>query len=234
MRVRRLHDWALTPPEARRLQERLRTRLSIEGGPGPLRSAAGADVSYERGGDEVFAAVVVLDTRTWEPIEVVRTRAPARFPYVPGLLSFREAPSLLGAAALLRHRPDVLLCDGQGLAHPRRFGLACHVGLLLDLPTIGCAKTRLVGSHREPGPRRGQRARLVHRGETVGTVLRTRTGVKPVFVSPGHRIGLEEARRITLSLCRSRRLPEPVRAAHAECNRARRGEVPVVQEAAPC
>jgi deoxyribonuclease V len=234
MKVRELHDWDLPPAEARRVQESLRARLRLEGGPGPLRRVAGADVSYERGGDELFAAIVVLDARSLEVLECVRSRARTTFPYVPGLLSFRELPPLLRAAGRLHRRPDLLVCDGQGLAHPRRFGLACHLGLLLDLPTLGCAKTRLVGAHREPGPRRGQYARLVDRGETVGSVLRTRTGVKPVFVSPGHRIGLEAARRLTLSLCRGYRLPEPVRAAHAESNRARRGEPRAAQEASPC
>lgn len=234
MKVRRLHDWTLTPAEARALQERLRPRLRLEGAPLRPRRVAGADVSCSRGSQELFAAIVVLDSRSLELLEVVRARGPALFPYVPGLLSFREIPPLLEAASRLRTRPDLLLCDGQGLAHPRRFGLACHLGLLLDLPTVGCAKTRLVGEHREPGPLRGHHARLTDRGELIGSVLRTRDRVKPVFVSPGHRVGLEQARRLTLSLCRGYRLPEPIRAAHAESNRARRDAPAAAPEALPC
>jgi deoxyribonuclease V len=234
MKVRRLHDWSLTAAEARSLQERLRSRLRLEEAPLRPRRVAGADVSCARGGNELFAAIVVLDARSLEVLEVARARGRVRFPYVPGLLSFREVPPLLEAASRLRLRPDLLLCDGQGLAHPRRFGLACHLGLFLDLPTVGCAKSRLIGRHREPGPRRGHHARLTDRGERIGSVLRTRDRVKPVYVSPGHRVGLDQARRLTLSLCRGYRLPEPIRAAHSESNRARRESSSPAPEALPC
>lgn len=146
----------------------------------------------------------------------------ARFPYVPGLLSFREAPVLLAAIARLTARPDLLLLEGHGLAHPRRFGLACHVGVLLDLPAIGCAKTRLVGDHGEAADHRGARAALRHRGERVGTVLRTHQGVKPVFVSPGHRVTHDQCCRLVLSLSRRFRMPEPLRRAHVLANVERR------------
>ena len=222
MEARTLHSWDLSTAEAAALQERLRSRVLDGPSPRPLRTVAGADVSYDRSSPYLHAAVVVLDARSLEVVEVGRARGRARFPYVPGFLSFREVPPLLEAWSKLSTRPDVLVCDGQGLAHPRRFGLACHLGLLTDVPTFGCAKTRLVGVHREPGPRRGHRARLVDRGETVGTVLRTRERVKPVYVSVGHRIGLDAARRLTLRLCRGFRLPEPIRAAHTESNRMRR------------
>jgi deoxyribonuclease V len=208
--------------EARAVQERLRARVIQEDRFGPLRLVAGADVSYDRGSPELFAAVVVLALPSLEPVEVASVRARARFPYVPGYLSFRELPPLLDAFAKLGQRPDLVVCDGQGRAHPRRFGLACHLGLLLGLPSIGCAKTRLVGEHREPGPRRGAHARLLDAGECIGEVVRTREGVRPVYVSVGHRVSLPTARRLVLQLTRGARLPEPTRAAHAEVNRLRR------------
>jgi deoxyribonuclease V len=183
---------------------------------------AGADVSYDRGSPVLFAAVVVLDPTSLEVIESAGVEGRARFPYVPGYLSFREIPPLLEAFARLSAPPDLVVCDGQGRAHPRRFGLASHLGVLLDLPTIGCAKSRLVGEHREPGPRRGASTRLRHEGEVIGTVLRTQDGVKPVYVSVGHRVTLDAARRQILALAPRHRLPEPVRAAHAEVNRLRR------------
>jgi deoxyribonuclease V len=208
--------------EARVLQERLRSKVVERDRLGPLRRVAGADVSYDRGSPDLFAAVVVLALPGLELVEAASVRARARFPYVPGYLSFREVPPLLEAFAKLESAPDLVICDGQGRAHPRRFGLACHLGLLLDLPSIGCAKTRLVGEHREPGPRRGAHVRLLDAGECVGEVLRTREGVRPVYVSVGHRVSLPTARRLVLRLTRGYRLPEPSRAAHAEVNRLRR------------
>jgi deoxyribonuclease V len=215
------HSWNLTVPEARALQEDLRKLVVREDRLGPVRRVAGVDVSYDRRSPVLFAAAVVLDADTLEPIETVGIRGRARFPYVPGYLSFREAPAVLRALAKLRHTPDLLICDGHGVAHPRRFGLACHLGLWLDLPTIGCAKSRLIGSHAEPGTRRGSRRRLIDAGEVLGEVVRTREGVKPVYVSVGHRISLPTARRWVLRLARRVRLPEPVRAAHLEVNRLR-------------
>lgn len=200
---------------------------------------AGVDVSFDRRspvlgagselsrGDEssppdLYAAVVVLDFESLDVLEVAAVRARARFPYVPGYLSFREIPPLLDALARLEAVPDLIVCDGQGRAHPRRFGLACHLGVILDLPALGCAKSRLIGEYREPGPRRGAHTRLLDGGEVIGEVVRTRTGVKPVFVSVGHRISLATARRAVLRLAPRYRLPEPVRAAHREVNRLRR------------
>ncbi len=216
------HSWNLTVPEARALQEDLRKLVVREDRLGPVRRVAGVDVSYDRRSPVLFAAAVVLDADTLEPIETVGICDRARFPYVPGYLSFREAPAVLRALAKLRHTPDLLICDGHGVAHPRRFGLACHLGLWLDLPTIGCAKSRLIGSHAEPGTRRGSRRRLIDAGEVLGEVVRTREGVKPVYVSVGHRISLPTARRWVLHLARRVRLPEPVRAAHLEVNRLRK------------
>ena len=198
---------------------------------------AGADVSFDRssphlGADvlydpqspqaDLYAAVVVLDVESLRVVEVAAVRARARFPYVPGYLSFREIPPLLDAFAKLEAVPDLIVCDGQGRAHPRRFGLACHLGVLLDRPTFGCAKSRLIGEYREPGPRRGAHTRLCDGREVIGEVVRTRSFVKPVFVSVGHRISLETARRTALRLAPRYRLPEPVRAAHREVNRLRR------------
>lgn len=207
---------------ARAIQERLRGRVIDVDRLGPVRFVAGADVSFDRFSPVLFAAVVVFDVATGAFVERAGARVTARFPYVPGYLSFRELPALLAAFAKLRTRPDLVLADGQGRAHPRRFGIACHLGIALDVPTIGVAKRRLVGTHREPGVRRGRRTRLVHEGETIGTVLRTRAGVAPVYVSVGHRVSLATACAWTLRLAPRHRLPEPARAAHAEVNRLRR------------
>lgn len=190
--------------------------------PAPLRLVAGADVSYDRGSPLLFAAVVVLDAETLEPVEVAATRGRARFPYVPGYLSFRELPVLAEAYARLRTRPDLVLCDAHGRAHPRRFGFACHLGVALDVPSVGVAKSRLVGEHGEPGPRRGAHVALREGGELIGEVVRTRPGVKPIYVSVGHRVSLATARRLVLRFSPRCRLPEPIRAAHAEVNRLRR------------
>lgn len=212
----------LTLPEARALQAALRPRVIERDEIGPLRRIAGADVSYDRGSPVMFAAVVVLDAESGVVLERASAVRRVRFPYVPGYLSFRELPPLAEAFARLSAPPDLVLCDGHGRAHPRRFGLACHLGVALDLPAIGCAKSRLVGTHREPGPRRGARVRLVDGDETIGAVLRTRDAVKPIYVSIGHRVSLDTAVCLVLGLCRGRRIPEPVRAAHDEVNRLRR------------
>jgi deoxyribonuclease V len=219
--MRPLHDWAVSVPEARALQERLRQRVVAEDRLGQVRRVAGVDVSYDRGSPVLYAAVVVLDARTAEPIEAAGVRARASFPYVPGYLSFRELPAALEAFEGLRHRPDLVVCDGHGRAHPRRFGLASHLGVWLDLPSIGCAKSVLIGQYREPGARRGCHTRLRADGETIGEAVRTRDGVKPVFVSVGHRVSLPTARRWVLELARGVRLPETTRAAHREVNRLR-------------
>jgi deoxyribonuclease V len=218
-----IHRWDLGYREAVALQQELRKRLILrdEGLADPVRSVAGADISYDRGSDLFFAAVVVLSHPGLELLEEATHSARVTFPYIPGLLSFREGPPLLGAFAKLTHLPDVILFDGQGIAHPRGFGLACHLGLLLDRPAIGCAKSRLVGTHGAVGDTRGDWTGLWEGKKRIGTVLRTRTGIKPVFVSPGHRISLESAVALTLSCCRGYRLPEPVRQAHRAVNRLR-------------
>lgn len=214
---------ARTVAEARALQTALRTRVVARDDLArPVRWIAGADVSFDRSSPMLFAAVVVLDARTLAVADVAAVAAPATFPYVPGFLSFRELPPLLTAFAKLRVAPDLVVCDGHGRAHPRRFGLASHLGVALDLPSIGCAKSVLVGVH-GPLPRaRGSFAPLRDGGVTIGSALRTRAGVAPVFVSVGHRVSLATARRWVLRLAPTQRLCEPIRAAHAESNRLRR------------
>ncbi len=216
------HPWDLTPARARALQAELAARVDTASPLPPWRTLAAADVSFDRGGETLFAAVVVVAADTLAVVERAGLAAPARFPYVPGLLSFREAPALLEAFARLKTRPDVVLCDGQGIAHPRRLGIACHLGLWLDLPTVGCAKSRLCGHHDEPGPRRGDRSPLVDKGEVIGSVLRTRDRVAPLFVSPGHRCDQESAEALVLATTRKLRLPIPTRLAHDYVNEIRR------------
>ncbi len=218
MLVRDLHSWDLTPSEAIALQTRLAPQAIREGDAGDVKLVAAADVAfvdrpYRRQPGLARAAVVLLSYPDLAIIERHVVEAPATFPYVPGLLSFREIPALARAFEELERRPDLLLVDGQGLAHPRRFGLACHLGLLLDVPTIGCAKSRLCGEHAFLGLEPGSRTPLIDREEVIGLVLRTRAGVAPLYVSTGHRIGLDEAADWVLRLCRGYRLPEPIRLA---------------------
>jgi len=175
--------------------------------------------------------VVVLSYPSLEILEIASTVDRVSFPYVPGLLSFREGPVLLKAFENLQQRPDIVLFDGQGIAHPRGIGLACHMGLFLDLPTIGCAKTKLIGTFAEVGQERGNFTDLFHKDAVIGAVVRTRNRVRPVFVSPGHRISLQRAIRIVLECCRGYRLPEPVRQAHLAVNRLR--EAASAREAVP-
>lgn len=212
MRRRALKQpWPQSAAEARRLQERLRAQVITEDQLGVVRRVAGVDAHYDAG--HVWAAVVVMTLPDLATVESALIHRALTFPYVPGLLAFREAPAILEALHRLSERPDLLLVDGQGLAHPRRFGLACHLGVLADVPTIGVAKSRLVGTHEEPGIERGAWLPLVDRGETIGAVLRTRRAVRPVFLSVGHRVGLETAVDFVLR-CTSRfRLPDPIRAA---------------------
>jgi deoxyribonuclease V len=211
-----------TYESAVRRQLQLRDRLVLRGGPGHVQLVAGADLSYERHGDEFFAAVVVLSYPELEVVEQITVAGKSPFPYIPGLLSFREGPLLMRAFRRLSVRPDLVLFDGQGIAHMRGFGIASHIGLLLDLPSVGCAKTRLVGEHSQPGRAVGSQTPLVYAGRAVGAVVRTRRNAKPIFVSPGHRIGIAAAVRWVLACGGGYRLPEPTRQAHLASNRARR------------
>ena len=222
MTIRPLHRWDLTTTEARALQAELASRVVRDGDLGAWELLAAADVSFNRYSPTLYAAVVVVRAGSLEVVERASVAGPSDFPYVPGLLSFREAPALLQAFASLKARPDVVLVDGQGIAHPRRLGIAAHLGLWLDLPTIGCAKSRLCGSYDEPAERRGSRSPLMEKGEVIGAVLRTKDRVNPLFVSTGHRCGLEPAVDLVLSLTGRYRLPEPARMAHEYVNEVRR------------
>jgi deoxyribonuclease V len=214
MRVADLHPWRVSTQEAFEIQRSLRRRLRLRPLAGEVRVVAGADVAYSRATHRMHAAVVAVRLPDLELVETISATQLARFPYIPGLFSFREVPPLLGAFARLQSRPDVVLFDGQGLAHPRRLGLACHAGLLLDTPTAGCAKSRLVGEHGPVPVRHGGRAELRHEGELVGAVVRTRAGVSPVFVSPGHLMDVDSAVALVLRTTGRFRIPEPLRLAH--------------------
>ena len=208
------HPWDISPREAIRLQRKLAEKVRVEPLAGRVRTVAGTDCAFLGGGKRIVAAAVLCDAETMEVLASAHEVRACRFPYVPGLLSFREAPAVIAAVKKLPHAPDLLMCDGQGLAHPRGLGLASHVGLLLDLPTIGVAKSRLCGRHRDPGAKRGCRTQLRHEGKVIGWVVRTRTNVKPLYISVGHRITPPEAVRWALGCCRGVRLPEPTRRAH--------------------
>jgi deoxyribonuclease V len=216
------HSWDLTPTEAIALQRELATRVELADRFRPLRRICGLDVSYDRGDEWFFAAAVVFSYPKMAIQQVALAKARSPFPYVPGLLSFREIPVVAEALAQIGEPVDLLVCDGQGLAHPRRFGLACHLGVIYDTPSLGLAKSRLIGEADEPGPARGAWTWLRHDGERIGQVVRTRDGVAPLFVSPGHRLTFGAARKLALALCRQWRLPETTRAAHEAVNEFRR------------
>jgi deoxyribonuclease V len=208
------HPWDLEPAAAMALQRDGRARLILVDRLGPVRRVAGIDVGFEDGGAVTRAAVAVLNYPGLELLETALARRPTAFPYVPGLLSFRELPAVLDALERLREAPDLLLCDGQGIAHPRRFGIASHLGLLVDVPSIGVAKSRLYGQHDAVPEARGAWTPLRATDEVIGAVLRTRTGVKPLYVSPGHRVSLETAVDYVMGCCTRYRLPETTRHAH--------------------
>src|SRR5579863_4739322 len=203
--------WYIGIPEARALQQRLSTQVLKQDQLGPVRYVAGTDCGFKDEGKTTRAVVAVLAYPGLELVEYAVAERPTDFPYIPGLLSFREVPTLLAAFDKLKQVPDLLLCDGQGYAHPRRFGIACHLGVTLGLPSIGVAKSRLIGQHPEPSPASGSRVPLTDKGETVGAVLRTKDKVNPLYVSIGHRISLDSAVDYVLRCCRGYRLPETTR-----------------------
>jgi deoxyribonuclease V len=214
MKIHRLHSWDVTPREARVIQEDLRSRVSEVWDGRPVNVVVGTDVSFPSK-TEVLAAVVAVTYPDVSVLESVVRRGKCTFPYVPGFLAFREAPMLLEALSELKTRTDVVLCDGQGLAHPRGMGLACHVGILIDLPTVGCAKSLLYGTYDDPGEARGGWSPLLGKtGDRVGAVLRTRSKVSPVYVSVGHKIDLENAIDVVMGCSPKFRIPEPLRMAH--------------------
>jgi len=206
------HDWNLPPKEAIALQRELARRVQRTGTPAPVTTVAGVDAGYRDG--IARAAIVVLRYPSLKVVDSAVAHRPVEYPYVPGLLTFREGPAVLDALAKLTVTPDLFIFDGQGIAHPRRLGIASHIGVLVDAPSIGCAKSRLCGVYEEPGERKGSFSPLRDRGETIGAVLRTRTGVKPVFVSIGHRVDLSAAIHYVLACCTRYRLPETTRLAH--------------------
>jgi deoxyribonuclease V len=214
MKVKELHSWELSPSEAIELQKSLSKRIVAHNDFSAIKTVCGADVGYDKRVQRATAACVIMSYPALEVIETVTVTTPVKLPYIPGLLSFRETPALIPAFASLKAEPDLIICDGHGLIHPRRFGLACHLGLLLDTPTIGCAKSRLIGSCSTPVETRGSREYVWDAGEVVGAVVRTKKGVKPVYVSSGHRIGLSSAIDYVLGCTKNHRLTEPVRSAH--------------------
>jgi deoxyribonuclease V len=212
--LRELHSWQLSAAEAVKIQHRLAASVLREGEMVKPHYIAGVDMSISRTRTVATGAVVVLEYPGLRLAEVRVAHGEVDFPYVPGLLSFREAPILLRVCRTLEISPDLVLVDGQGIAHPRRIGLASHLGLFLDMPTIGCAKSRLCGRHETPGIEPGNYADLIDRDEIIGVVLRTKTGTKPVYISVGHKINLAAAVHWILECCKGYRLPEPVRLAH--------------------
>ena len=208
------HLWNVTPAEARKIQEQLCNQVSQKNSAGlkRIKHVAGIDISIRN--NRAIAAIVVLDFKTLQIVDFALHEDDIPFPYVPGLLSFRECPSILAAAEKLRVESDLILVDGQGIAHPRRLGIAAHLGVLFDKPTIGCAKTRLTGKHEEPSLTAGSHADLWDRDELIGAVLRTKNKVRPLYISVGHKVELSTAIELVLSCCRGYRLPEPTRFAH--------------------
>ncbi|MBI3914853.1 MAG: deoxyribonuclease V [Chloroflexi bacterium] len=215
MKILPTHRWDVSPAEAIQIQRDLVARVSERDEAGALNLVAGVDVGFEGEQKQIArAAIVVLKIPELTLVESVLARRAVKFPYVPGLLAFREAPVILDALAQIQNEPDVIVVDGQGRAHPRRLGIASHLGVLLDCVTIGCAKSILCGKAKDPASRIGASTRLVDRGEVIGAALRTRVNVKPVYISVGHRVSLERALEIILQCCRGFRLPEPTRYAH--------------------
>ncbi|MDQ3800522.1 MAG: deoxyribonuclease V [Acidobacteriota bacterium] len=214
MKIKPLHDWNLSPREAIELQKQLAFEVIAEDTfAAPVEKVAGIDLGYDAENDTSRAVVVVLKFPELELIETSEALLPIQFPYVPGLLSFRETPVAIKALEKLQNTPDLILCDGQGLAHPRRFGIACHIGLLADVPTIGVAKSLLVGRFENLGEERGSTAPLVHKNEQIGVALRTKNKVQPVYVSTGHRVSLATAVEYVLQCTPKYRLPETTRLA---------------------
>lgn len=207
-----LHPWKVSIEEAIRIQENLNSHLILKKTFSRMRMIGGGDVSYSKG--DLFGAIVVLSFPEMEPLDQATAIGKILFPYVPGLLTFREGPILIKAFEKLKVKPDLMIFDGQGIAHPRGMGLASHMGLWLDLPSIGCAKTSLLNEFESPDNSKGSYEWVYQKGKKVGAVLRTRQGVKPVFVSPGHRIDLTTCIQIILAICQRYRIPEPLRKAH--------------------
>ncbi len=215
MKVKSLHSWDVSPKEAAKIQADLAGKISCKFKRDNILIIAGADVSFDRGGPDAYAGVVLMEYPSLETVAEFTSREVARFPYIPGFLSFREAPILLRLFKKISPAPDLIFFDGHGIAHPRRLGLASHMGLFLDRPTVGCAKSKLTGNYREPGIRKESSSRLLDsENQTIGAVIRTRENCKPIFVSVGHQIDLGNAVKFTLQCATRYRIPEPTRRAH--------------------
>jgi deoxyribonuclease V len=245
MQHNKLHEWDLSPAEAVELQKRLRAEVRVEPLAREPRMVAGCDISFNKFSDIVYAGIVVLRLPELEIVDQATAITTVAFPYIPGLLSFRETPALLKAWERLKTAPDVVMLDGQGLAHPRRFGIACHFGLLTGFPSLGCAKTVLVGKYDEPGVEAGSHSLMTHKGEIIGAAVRTKNNVAPVYISVGHLIDLPGATALALKCVKGYepaetagglfdekpppkskyRIPEPTRQAHLLVNALRRGEI---------
>lgn len=225
MRIKKLHNWGLTPKEAIELQRHLASKVEMVRLPKPPKLIAGLDCAFSKDGQRIVAVAVVMKLPDFEIVETADAVRKVTFSYIPGLLSFREAPVCIAAVGKLKTSPDIFIIDGQGIAHPRRLGLAAHLGLFFDKPTIGCAKSRLTGTYEEPSAEKGAYSFLKDdksiKRETIGAVVRTRDNVKPVFVSVGNRCLLKEAIKITLACAIKYRLPEPSRLAHQLVSRLR-------------
>ena len=221
MNVKHLHNWNLSYERARALQTALAEKVQLHSFKGTPRLIAGLDCAFSKDSQRICAVIVVLKFGTFEVVETVTAVAKVTFPYIPGLLSFREAPVCIKAAKKLKTSPDIFLIDGQGIAHPRRLGLAAHLGIIFDKPTIGCAKSRLTGLFDDVGVEKGSYSALMDKNETIGAVVRTRANVKPMFVSVGNKCLLEDAIRITLACAVKYRLPEPTRLAHQMVSKLR-------------
>ena len=217
----KLHEWNVKPTRAVELQNEWREKVKIEAPQSEIQTIAGCDVSFNKFSETIYAGIVVWDLATRKVVEQHGTVTTARFPYIPGLLSFREVPALLEVWEKLEREPDAVMLDGQGIAHPRRFGIGAHFGLLIERPTLGCAKSVLVGKFDDPAPERGSWSPMVHKSETVGAALRTKNKVQPVYISPGHLMDLPTAIDLALKCDGGYRVPEPTRHAHLYVNELR-------------
>jgi deoxyribonuclease V len=220
--MKSLHSWNVPPKKAIQIQETLRERVILKKSFSKVRTVGAGDVAYAKDEDRLVGVIVVLSFPQMETLEVATATGKTSFPYIPGLLTFREGPILLKAFQKLQMKPDVMIFDGQGIAHPRGLGLASHMGLCFDVPSIGCAKTPLIGEFVMPAPRRGNFEWIRKEGKGIGAVLRTRDDVNPLFVSPGHRVDLRTSIQIILACCRGFRIPEPLRRAHQLATRIRK------------
>ena len=214
MEIRHIHPWNVSVREAIQIQRRLRVFIELNDMPDIINYIAGTDISSSKRSDQIWAGVLIFSYPQLIKLEERWVEGKMDFPYIPGLLSFREIPLLLEAFKQTEVEPDLIFCDGQGIAHPRGMGLASHLGLMLNKPTIGCAKSRLIGGYSKVGNQKGAYSLLHYKGNVVGVVLRTRTGVKPLFVSPGHKITLDKSIKMVLSCCIRYRIPEPIRQTH--------------------